>query len=136
MLYRFINTFLRMNLPCMGFVEDEAFSCAAELLLSCQYRVARPFSKILFHNGGHAVNGRALLDSEILSFIVANQVAQESAHLERFVKTTGQTINSARAIYRADYPILATRAVELGILHEVTEEIFPPPIEILNTATK
>lgn len=124
-LYRFINTILRMDLPCMGFVEDEAFSCGAELLLSCQYRVARPFAKIHFHNGKHSIKGEELLDPEVLSFIVANHAAQERTHLKRFVKTTGQTISNARAIYRADYPILATRAVELGILHEVTEEIFP-----------
>ncbi|OHA84031.1 MAG: hypothetical protein A2937_02455 [Candidatus Yonathbacteria bacterium RIFCSPLOWO2_01_FULL_47_33b] len=124
-LTKFTNGLLKLGLPCMGFVEDEALSSGAELLLSCQYRVATPFAKICFHHGSVDIDIDALLDPEILMHISADALAQKKIYLERFSRATGQTIDNTRTIYRADSMISAVRAVELGILHETTEKIFP-----------
>lgn len=124
-LTKFINGLLKIDLPCMGFVEDEALSCGAELLLSCQYRVAAPFAKICFHHGSVDIDVGDLLDPEIITFISANTVTLNNMYLERFSRVTERTMDEARVIYRADTLMPAVRAVELGILHETTDKLFP-----------
>lgn len=125
-LTTFINAILKLNIPCMGFVENNAQSCGAELLLSCQYRVATPFSKICFHHGDVKIDIVKILDPEVLATFVKNRKAEEDTYLKRFCEKTGQTMENARIIYRADDIIPSARAIELGIIHEVTEDLYPP----------
>lgn len=122
-----INTLLKLNLPCMGMVEDEALSCAADLLLSCQYRVAAPLAKICFHHGGRDTNAEDFFDKDVLLFIAENLKAERDAYLKRFCRVTGQSMKTATILFKADEMLVASRAVELGILHEITEDLFPFP---------
>lgn len=124
-LTTFINGLLKINVPIMGVVENKAYSAAAELLLSCKFRVATPFAKICFHHGRSEVARSITLDPETCAFFVNNTIAEEADYVKRFCKATGQSEHMARIIYRADSPMQASRAVEFGIIHEVTEEVFP-----------
>ena len=59
-----------------------------------------------------------------LAVIIENHRAQEKALLKQFTQATGQSIRFARAVYSSETPMIATRALELGIVHEITEGSF------------
>lgn len=123
-LATFINGLLKLNVPVMGFVENEAMSAGAELLLSCQYRVATPFAKICFHHGQSEVDRLKIIDREVCAFFVENQIAEEKNYIDRFCHATGQSEHIARIIYRADSLMPASRALEFGVIHHITEKVF------------
>jgi len=108
----------------MAVAENEAYSCAAQLLLWCQYRVAVPFANFIFHNASYPIKGVDILSDDVLSVIVENHRAQERALLKQFTQATGQPLGLARAVYSSETPMIATRALELGIVHEITEKSF------------
>ncbi|MCK9344811.1 MAG: ATP-dependent Clp protease proteolytic subunit [Candidatus Pacebacteria bacterium] len=111
----------RLGLPCMGVVENQAFSCGAELLLACQYRIANLHANFVFHHGQYLMQGQDFLDYETLEYIVRSEVTRQNAMMKRFARITGQGIKTARAVYRSNIAIPAERALELGVIHEITE---------------
>lgn len=128
-LATFINGLLKLKIPVMGFVENEAMSAGAELLLSCQYRVATPFAKICFHHGWSEIDRLKIIDRDVCGFLVENQIAEEKNYIDRFCSATGQSEQVARVIYRADSPMPSSRALEFGVIHEITEEVFSHSFE-------
>lgn len=130
-LLSLMSIFTRIGLPLMGLAENEARSCGAELLLSCHYRTAAPFAKILFHHGKYTVIGSEFLNPEVLRVITANKIAVEEGQINRFANTTGQSIETTRAIYLSDDIMPASRACEVGIIHEITDEVYLLPKKII-----
>lgn len=118
------STMIESGLKFKGVVQSSAYSCAFMLLQYCNYRSALSNSNILFHYGWTGMGNTDLtLVVEDIEWVIKHHKTRLDQWVSDVCQRSGLSRETVHDLAKYEKVILAQKALEMGLLDEVTNFI-------------